>query len=119
MLELLKHPQPFLVFCGPQPRFTFLAPSVAAILPDYPVAMAWESFGVIKGLSSSIGNPNSRNQPYLARISRASAKLLKYPNSFDRAILGRTAMTTKTNTAAGIPLKEVGRQGFGSTGDPQ
>jgi hypothetical protein len=51
-------------------------------------------------LSLTLGNTKSLE---INRISRASAKLLKYPNSFDRAILGRTAMTTKTKTAAGIP----------------
>ena len=33
--------------------------------------------------------------------------MLKYPNSFDRAILGRTARAAKTSTAAEIPLHRV------------
>ena len=75
--------------------------------------MAWESFGVIKGLSSSIGNPKLSK----STVSCAPAPSCRStPTAFDRTILGRTAMTTKTNTAAGIPLKEVGTQGFGSTG---
>jgi len=42
--------------------------------------MAWESSAVIKGLSSSIGNPKLSR----ATVSRrASAKLLKYQYSFE------------------------------------
>jgi hypothetical protein len=47
------------VFRGPQPRFTFSRPKRRCNPSGLSVGMAWESSEVIKGLSSSIGNPNS------------------------------------------------------------
>jgi hypothetical protein len=56
MLEVAQiQPQPFWLFCLRQPRFTSSRPCIIARLPDYPVGMAWESSGVIKEVSSSIG----------------------------------------------------------------
>jgi len=64
MLEVAQtQPQPFWLFRRPEPRFTSFRRCIIARLPDYPVGMVWESSGVLKGLSSSIGKQNSPREP--------------------------------------------------------
>jgi hypothetical protein len=64
MLELLKYNCRFSgrSFAGSHRSISFRS-CIIARLPDYPVGMVWESSGVIKGLSSSIGNQNSPREP--------------------------------------------------------
>ena len=64
ILELLKHNCRFSgrFFRRWPPIHLFLLCMIAR-LPDYPVGMVWESSGVEKGLSSSIGKQNSRREP--------------------------------------------------------
>ena len=94
MLEVAQTQlQLFWAFCRRQPRSISFCPCIIARLPDYPVGMVWESSGVIKGLSSSIGKQKLSKRTWrscirsLHRIAHSLCRLGHWSQRFS----GRSA----------------------------